>query len=110
VVSRGVENTVRDLEESGHGDIARSWVGRGANRSITPRQLEAALGEDAIRDLMDQTGTERNELLETLSEHLPRVTHARGQSADGRGSFTNDLIAVSNDRLHGTAPFCRASL
>jgi uncharacterized protein YidB (DUF937 family) len=73
VLSRGVGNTVRDLEESGHGEIARSWVGRGANRPITPGKLEAVLGENAIRDPMQQTGMERDELLETLSKHLPRV-------------------------------------
>jgi uncharacterized protein YidB (DUF937 family) len=73
VLSRGVDNTVKDMEQVGHGDIARSWVGRGANRSITPQRLEAALGEEATRDLMQQTGMERDELLETLSEHLPRV-------------------------------------
>jgi len=56
VLSRGVGNTVQDFERSGHGEIARSWVGRGANRSITPEKLEIALGEDGIRDLMQQTG------------------------------------------------------
>src|SRR5436190_13178944 len=73
VLRRGLDNTVRDLEQNGQGEIARSWVGRGPNRPITPQQLEAALGEDAIRDLMQQTGMEREELLETLREHLPRV-------------------------------------
>ena len=73
VLSRGAGSTVRDLERSGHGEIARSWVGRGANQPITPQKLEAALGEDAIRDLIQQTGMEREELLEVLSEHLPRV-------------------------------------
>jgi uncharacterized protein YidB (DUF937 family) len=73
VLSRGVGNTVQDLERGGHGEIARSWVGRGANRSITSEKLESALGEDGIRDLMQQTGMERDELLDTLSQHLPRV-------------------------------------
>jgi len=73
VLSRGVGNTVQDFERSGHGEIARSWVGRGQNRSISPENLEAAVGEDGIRDLMQQTGMERDELLATLSEHLPRV-------------------------------------
>jgi uncharacterized protein YidB (DUF937 family) len=73
VLRRGVNNTVRDLEGSGDGDTARSWVARGPNRPIAPGRLEGALGEDAIRDLMRQTGMERDELLATLSEHLPRV-------------------------------------
>jgi uncharacterized protein YidB (DUF937 family) len=73
VLSRGVGNTVQDFERSGHGEVARSWVGRGQNRPITAEKLEAALGEDGIRDLMQQTGMERDELLATLSEHLPGV-------------------------------------
>ena len=73
VLRRGVDNTVRDLEGRGHGDIARSWVSRGPNQPITSQKLESALGEDAIRDLMKQTGMEREELLASLSEHLPRV-------------------------------------
>jgi uncharacterized protein YidB (DUF937 family) len=73
VLSRGVGNTIQDMERSGQGEIARSWVDRGPNRSIAPDRLAAALGEDGIRDLMQQTGMERDELLATLSEHLPRV-------------------------------------
>lgn len=73
VLRRGVDNTVRDLESNGHGEVARSWVGRGPNKPITPENLQAALGEEAIRDLMGQTGLDRRELLEVLSEHLPRV-------------------------------------
>jgi uncharacterized protein YidB (DUF937 family) len=41
--------------------------------SIAAEKLEVALGEDGIRDLMQQTGMERDELLATLSEHLSRV-------------------------------------
>jgi uncharacterized protein YidB (DUF937 family) len=73
VLRRGLDNTVRDLEDRGHGDIARSWVSRGPNRPITTQKLASALGEDAIRDLMDQTGMEREELLNALSEHLPQA-------------------------------------
>jgi uncharacterized protein YidB (DUF937 family) len=73
VLSRGVGNTVQDLEKNGHGEIARSWVGRGPNTPITAEKLEGALGEDAIKDLMEQTGMEREDLLAALSEHLPRV-------------------------------------
>jgi uncharacterized protein YidB (DUF937 family) len=92
VLSRGVENTVRDFERSGHGDAARSWVGRGANREITPQQLEAALGEDAIQNLMDQTGMDRDELLEALSENLPAAInhltpHGRLPTSDEAGSM-----------------------
>ena len=73
VLSRGVGNTVEDLDRQGDGEIARSWVGRGQNSEITPEKLEAALGQDGMRALMQQTGMQRDELLVALSEHLPRV-------------------------------------
>jgi uncharacterized protein YidB (DUF937 family) len=74
VLSRGVGNTVQDFERSGHGEN-RALVGWPRVRIVRsqPEKLEAALGEDGIRDLMQQTGMERDELLATLSEHLPRV-------------------------------------
>src|ERR1700733_3172423 len=73
VLTRGLDRTVQDFDRSGHGDAARSWVGRGPNRSISADQVGAALGEDGIRDLMGRTGMDREELLAALSEHLPRV-------------------------------------
>ena len=73
VLRRGVDNTVRDLEQSGYGEVARSWVDKGPNRSIAPDKLGDALGEDAIRVLTEKTGMGRDDLLAALSEHLPRV-------------------------------------
>ena len=73
VLRRGIDNAVRDFEDSGQGETARSWVARGPNRPVSPEKLEAVLGERAINELMQQTGMERDELLATLSEHLPRV-------------------------------------
>src|SRR6185436_18247479 len=95
VLSRGVSNTVQDMERSGQGEIARSWVDRGSNRSIAPDRLSAALGEDGIRDLMQQTGMERDELLATLSEHLPRVIDhltPEGRLPTETGSLPADLM------------------
>jgi uncharacterized protein YidB (DUF937 family) len=55
VLSRGVGNTVQDIERSGHGEIARSWVGRGQNRPITPEKRgRSRRGWD--QSLMQQTG------------------------------------------------------
>ena len=73
ILGRGVNNTVRDLEDRGQGEAARSWVERGPNRPITAANIGSALGEDGIRDLMQRTGMSRNDLLAALSDHLPRV-------------------------------------
>lgn len=72
-VRRGLHNTVEDFDRAGDGDMARSWVGSGENRPLSRERLEASIGEEGIRDLMQHTGMDRDELLETLRQHLPRA-------------------------------------
>ena len=81
-VRRGISNTVDDFDRAGDGDVARSWIGRGENRPLTRDRLEASIGEDGIRDLMQHTGMSRDELLETLRQHLPGAIDAL--TPDGR--------------------------
>jgi uncharacterized protein YidB (DUF937 family) len=73
VLSGGLGNLVRDLQSSGHGDVADSWVQPGPNRQIAPNDLEHALGVDTLDALSRQTGMDRDDLLEGLSQHLPEV-------------------------------------
>jgi len=69
----GLKNILEDLENSGHGDVAKSWVSPGANRAIAPDDLAAALGADTIDALSNQTGMSRNDLLAGLSQELPNM-------------------------------------
>jgi uncharacterized protein YidB (DUF937 family) len=71
VVSGGLGNLVKELQERGYGDVAKSWVGPGQNQDIAPHDLEHALGSDTIDALTRQTGISRDELLSGLSDHLP---------------------------------------
>jgi uncharacterized protein YidB (DUF937 family) len=73
VLSGGLGNLIRDLQSSGHGAVADSWVQPGPNRQIAPRDLEHALGGDTLDALSRQTGMDRNDLLEGLSQHLPEL-------------------------------------
>jgi uncharacterized protein YidB (DUF937 family) len=71
VLSGGLGNLIRDLQSSGHGNVADSWVQPGPNRQIAPNDLEHALGGDTLDALSRQTGMDRDDLLEGLSQHLP---------------------------------------
>jgi uncharacterized protein YidB (DUF937 family) len=73
VLSGGLDNLIRDLQSSGHGDVANSWVQPGPNRQIAPNDLEHALGGDTLDALSRQTGMDRDDLLDGLSQHLPEV-------------------------------------
>jgi uncharacterized protein YidB (DUF937 family) len=73
VLSGGLGNLIRDLQSTGHGRTAQSWVGTGRNEDIAPGDLEQALGSDTIDALSRQTGLERDELLAGLSQQLPEL-------------------------------------
>jgi uncharacterized protein YidB (DUF937 family) len=70
-LSGGLGNLINDLQKSGQGHVAQSWVGNGPNQAISPASLESALGGDAVDALSKQTGMDRNELLSGISQYLP---------------------------------------
>jgi uncharacterized protein YidB (DUF937 family) len=67
----GLGNLLNDLQNSGQGKVAQSWVGRGANEPIPPEDLGRALGTDTIDALSARTGLAREDLLVGLSQNLP---------------------------------------
>jgi len=73
VLSGGLNDLVKQLQQAGQGDTANSWVGTGPNKPISPKNLANALGADKIDMLTQQTGLSRDELLQGLSERLPDV-------------------------------------
>ena len=59
------------LQQSGHGDVAKSWVGSGQNQPISPGPLSSALGPSIIKALATKTGMSEQELTAQLSQALP---------------------------------------
>jgi uncharacterized protein YidB (DUF937 family) len=73
VLSGGLNDLLKQLQQSGQGDVAKSWVGTGPNKAIAPGDLASALGSDQINTLVAQSGLSRDALLEGLSQHLPEL-------------------------------------
>jgi uncharacterized protein YidB (DUF937 family) len=73
VLSGGLNDLLKQLQDSGHGETAKSWVGSGQNHPISPKDLGSALGTDQINSLTSEFGLSRDELLEGLSQYLPQV-------------------------------------
>jgi uncharacterized protein YidB (DUF937 family) len=71
VLSGGLGNLMKDLQSSGQGEAAKSWVANGPNQPITPGNLESAIGVDTLDALAKQTGMKREEILSGLSQQLP---------------------------------------
>ena len=73
VLSGGLSDLLKQLQDSGHGEKANSWVGGGTNQQISSGDLANALGADQIEHLSAQSGLSRDELLSGLSQFLPQV-------------------------------------
>ena len=73
VLSGGLNDVLKQLQQAGQGDVAKSWVGTGPNKAISPDDLASALGADQINALSAHSGLSQNDLLEGLSQYLPQV-------------------------------------
>jgi len=73
VLSGGLGDLMKQLQQSGQGEAANSWVGKGQNQAISPNDLANALGADQLDQLTSQSGMSRDELLNGLSQYLPKV-------------------------------------
>jgi uncharacterized protein YidB (DUF937 family) len=75
VLSGGLNDLLKQFQQTGQSDVAKSWVATGPNQAISPNDLASALGEDQISTLMSSTGMSRDELLAGLSQHLPEAVN-----------------------------------
>jgi uncharacterized protein YidB (DUF937 family) len=73
VLSGGLNDLLKQFQQSGQSDTVNSWVGTGPNKAISPNDLAGALGADKINALMTQSGMSRDDLLQGLSQYLPQV-------------------------------------
>jgi uncharacterized protein YidB (DUF937 family) len=71
VLNGGLGGLLKQLQQNGQGDVAHSWVGPGANKTISQDDLAGALGGDTLNTLAQQTGMGQDDLLAGLSRYLP---------------------------------------
>ncbi len=67
----GLGGLLGTLEQSGLGDVAKSWVGSGQNQPISPGSLGSALGPSIVKTLVEKTGMSEQEVTAQLSQVLP---------------------------------------
>ena len=82
ILSGGLGDLLKQFQQSGHGDVAKSWVDNGPNKAISSDDLAKALGGDQISTLMAHTGLSRQDLLAGLSQYLPEAVNQL--TPDGR--------------------------
>jgi uncharacterized protein YidB (DUF937 family) len=73
MLNGGLRDLIDRFQQSGHGDIADSWVGTGPNRGVSPDQIRDALGSDNVDTLAREAGIDQIGLLQGLSQDLPEA-------------------------------------
>jgi len=73
VITGGLGDLLKQLQQGGQQETTNSWVGKGPNKPISPGDLSSALGADQIDQLSRQSGLSQEDLLNGLSRYLPRV-------------------------------------
>jgi uncharacterized protein YidB (DUF937 family) len=89
ILSGGLNDLLKQFQESGHGDVAKSWVDNAPNKAISSDDLAKALGGDQIETLMAHTGLSRQDLLAGLSQQLPAIVNQL--TPDGRLPTAQEL-------------------
>jgi uncharacterized protein YidB (DUF937 family) len=96
VASGGLGDLLKGFNQSGHGEVANSWVKDGPNAAPAPQQVEQAVGPDVIDQLSKATGLSRDELLQRLTRELPKAVD--GLTPDGHLPTASEADAAFGSR------------
>jgi uncharacterized protein YidB (DUF937 family) len=73
ILSGGLNDLLKQFQQGGQGDAARSWVGTGPNADISEAALAKVLGNDQIKAMMQHSGLSQDDLMAGLRQALPGV-------------------------------------
>jgi len=99
--SGGFAGFLERFNRAGLGDTVTSWIGSGSNMPVSNEQLESALGEDALKNIADQTGTDYGSATSATAFLIPRVVDAL--TPEGEIPQDGDLLSRIGGYLNGGA-------
>jgi uncharacterized protein YidB (DUF937 family) len=95
----GLAGFINRFREVGLGDLADSWVSSGANTPVSYEQLESALGEDTLRGISEQVGTDYETTVKASEYVIPHLVD--DLTPDGEIPFEDDLLSRVGGYLTG---------
>ena len=72
-VGGGLGGLLEQLQRSGFGEQADSWISRGANKPISPEAMSQIFGKDGLESISRQAGISPDAASHALSQLLPEV-------------------------------------
>lgn len=69
----GISGLLQNAQSQGLGNMVQSWIGSGANHSISADQVENLIGQDRINQLASRVGISPETAKAALSRALPAI-------------------------------------
>lgn len=93
----GLEGLLQKFQANGLGDAVQSWVGTGANASISGEQVEKVLGHDAVVNAASQAGVSPAQAKDGLASLLPELVNQftpSGAMPANSGALVNSVLGM----------------
>jgi len=89
----GLGGLLDQLQRTGFGEQASSWVSRGANQPISPDAMSQIFGRDGLQQISRQAGLSEEDTSRGLSQLLPEVVDHMTPNGDvpDFGSLTSSV-------------------
>ena len=93
----GLGGLLEQLQRTGFGEQADSWVSRGANKPISPDAMTQVFGREGLEQISQQAGITSDEASLGLSELLPEVVdritpEGKVPDADALANSVDDFV------------------
>ena len=95
----GLEALIKQCDQAGIGDKARSWVGDGLKQPLTGEEVQRLLTSDQAKFLAGWTGLPLAPLLPVLARLLPVVIAKMAKGGESSGQAVDEAL-----REDGVAP------
>ena len=97
--SGGFAGFINRFRTAGLGDLADSWVSSGANTPVSYEQLESVLGEDTLRGISEQVGTDYETTVNASGYIIPHLVD--DLTPNGEIPNESDLLSQVGGYLTG---------
>lgn len=100
--TNGLSNLIGKFKQAGLGNIVESWMSdQQPNQSVTPDQVNGALGEQTTSAMAGKTGMPKGALLATLAAILPKLVSSMTQNGQKPAQTAGEAEAPASTQ--GTA-------
>ena len=82
-----IAGLLSNLQSGGLGDIAKSWLGDGANAGISSEQVKNVVDSNKLSELASVLGSDENTVLSGLQEAMPQMV----DNASSGGSLLDSI-------------------